>query len=751
VAIVVAANAPYLTHVFSANPILQVSGLARNVRPGLLPGAPTIDPNFGFVSQAVGHRAAIDWLHGHVPWWNPYEGVGMPLAGNMQSGAFFPLIVLLVFPNGLLYAHLLLEILTGIATYLLLRKVGLSRWPATAAGAAFALNGTFSWFGHAPVQPIAFLPLTLLGLEYAREAAMARRRMGWTVLAVAVALSLYAGFPETAFIDGVLVGLWLVVRTVQIRGRDSWRFLGKAALGAGTGLLLAAPIVVAFLDDIHHANVGPHGGALAHASLTPAAVAPLTMPYFFGPIFGVASSDPRALQQIILLWSNVGGYLTTSAVLLAVVGLLGRKDRGLRVALGAWVLFAVARTYGASWSFPIVNAIPGISRTAFYRYSPASWEFAVVVLAAHGIDDLVQSRATLSQRLLTVVGAAAAALALVALGLHTGLSVSQQLKAPHVHLWRDASIVWGIAIVVVVVVAALLPRRGRGVLLAAILVVDAAAMFVVPEFSAPRAGTVDTAPIAFLRDHVGLQRVFALGGPLQPNYGSYFGVPEINTNDLPIPQQWTDYIGTRLDTTVIPTIFTGSSSATGPQEQLMKHLAAYQAIGVKYVLAAGAISLPAPLLPVWSDSTLTVYEVPDPAPYFEVTSGSCTLAPQSRNSVVASCNSPSILVRRELNEPGWRAVAGSRTFTVTGYQELFQAVHLPAGRTAVDFEFSPPHTNLALLAGLAGLAGLIVSALLAQRQRRRGPSDRLVSDGPNGAHEPHEPHEPHERAVGARP
>ena len=40
--------------------------------------------------QALGHLVATDWFSGHVPWWNPYEGLGVPLAGDMQSGAFFP-------------------------------------------------------------------------------------------------------------------------------------------------------------------------------------------------------------------------------------------------------------------------------------------------------------------------------------------------------------------------------------------------------------------------------------------------------------------------------------------------------------------------------------------------------------------------------------------------------------------------------------------------------------------------------------
>ena len=50
-----------------------------------------IDPNVGFITQSLGHLAALDILHGHLPWWNYFEGLGQPLAGEMQSAALFPL------------------------------------------------------------------------------------------------------------------------------------------------------------------------------------------------------------------------------------------------------------------------------------------------------------------------------------------------------------------------------------------------------------------------------------------------------------------------------------------------------------------------------------------------------------------------------------------------------------------------------------------------------------------------------------
>ena len=75
-----------------------------------------------------------------MPYWNHFEGLGAPLAGEMQSGAFSPFVLLLLFRNGLLYLHVVLEIIAGIATFLFVRRLALHRIPALVAGALFALK-----------------------------------------------------------------------------------------------------------------------------------------------------------------------------------------------------------------------------------------------------------------------------------------------------------------------------------------------------------------------------------------------------------------------------------------------------------------------------------------------------------------------------------------------------------------------------------------------------------------------------------
>ncbi len=143
----------------SINPIYRGSGLGFHGRPGYVPGVPIIDPNDGTTTQALGRYAADEWLHGKVPWWNPYAGVGLPLAAEAQSeGLFVPFVLLLHFRSGVLYLRVILQILAGIGTFLLLRKLKLGPFAALLGAVFYALNGTFAWFAHGEVMPLPFLP-----------------------------------------------------------------------------------------------------------------------------------------------------------------------------------------------------------------------------------------------------------------------------------------------------------------------------------------------------------------------------------------------------------------------------------------------------------------------------------------------------------------------------------------------------------------------------------------------------------------
>ncbi len=362
-----------------------------------------------------------------------------------------------------------------------------------------------------------------------------------------------------------------------------------------------------------------------------------------------------------------------------------------------------------------------MSHVGFYRFGSPSLELAVIVLAAVGLDELGRVGG-LPRRLLW---AGAAALVLVALAAIGSRSLIGQLEPRFHHrpyFW--IAVGWG-ALVVVVGCALVFLRaaRTRIVLLSALVAVDALALFVAPELSAPRAVTIDRAPVAFLQQHLGLQRFFTLG-PLQPNYGAYWGVASLNVNDVPVPSSFVGYVHRRLDPVVNPWVFNGSygggrpPSAPSPLAELLANVAGYRAAGVSFVLAPPRLTVP--FKPVFRSATTSIYRLPGAAPYFSA--DGCAVSASTRTAATVSCRAPTLLVRRETDLPGWSAAVDGRTVRVGRVDGLFQAVAVPAGSHRVRFSYSPPGLAWGACAFIVGLAWLVwpLRRRGALRSRSRG-------------------------------
>lgn len=711
IGMVILGNGLFLFGFFNPNPINVVSGLGVIAHAGILPGTYSIDPNNGLTAQALGHLAALDVLHGHIPWWNPYEGVGAPLAGEMQSAALFPGTLLLAFSNGQLYFHVILEGVTGIATYRLLLRLEISRWISAASGMAFALNGTFSWFEHAPVNPIAFLPLVLLGVERARSAAEAHQPYRWGLIAIALALSAYAGFPEVAYLDGLVAVLWIIARAAGLHRKELFCYAKKIAVGAVVGLLLAAPILVAFADYIPSANLGAHATGFNNAFLPHGSISMLLFPYSFGPIFGLSSFDKTGVLNVA--WGNIGGYLTTSILVFALLGLYARRLRPLRVILVLWIVFSLGRTYGIPAFARVFALIPLMDKVAAYRYAPPSWEMAGVVLAALGLDD-IRRRALPTWY---VIGALVGALAIAAGVFVTGDTLrSGLMKAPHDHTWVVVSVVWGFGMIVVIAIA-ILAFRGRvrvGILLCC-MALDVLVMFVAPEFSAPREASIDTGPVVWLDQHLGNERFYSIG-PIAPDYGSYFALASADVNDVPIPKIYGRYIVNALDTNSNPLTFTGSNSLNpvgpSPMQEFLTHIAGYESIGVAFLVTdpgqvPSATALRVHMRLVYVDKEADIYRLPTPRPMYTVRSGRCQLTDETLSEVYAECESRAVIVRRELYMSGWSASTAHQSLIVRSSGDLFQSVVLEPGKSTITFTFQPPHEEIAFAGFLIALVLLV--------------------------------------------
>jgi len=275
-------------------------------------------------------------------------------------------------------------------------------------------------------------------------------------------------------------------------------------------------------------------------------------------------------------------------------------------------------------------------------------------------------------------------------------------------------------------------------MVAGAVALEAVVLFAAPSLSAPKPAPTDMALVHFLQRHLGLSR-FATLGPIQPNVGTFFGLAEINVNDLPVPKEFTSYIQRSLDDNTDPLIFTGTTESdpagTSPAQELTDHLSSYEAAGVTFVVTpatgtdvTGSPWPPAGLTPaphrVYADSVADVWRLPSHTAFFSTTGAPCGIRPAGFAAVTVTCSGRAALHRLELPMPGWTVQVGASNAHIRSAGP-FQSVAVGPGRTRVVFSFTPPYGNAALVAALVGMAYIL--GTFAFRRRPRGRHRRRSS------------------------
>ncbi len=821
---------PHLSGMLSENPALFTADLLAPGVPhaGILLGQPGfIDGNAGVTLQSLGGLAARDWLAGHVPWWNPDTGLGLPLAAEWQNGAFFlPFVLLLTAGNGIVWLKISLQIFAGLATRGLLAELGLAPVVSLGLALAFEANGSFAWVGHGPMLPVAFLPVLLWGVERARHDAA----RGAVLVGLGIGFSLLAGFPEVAYLDGLLALALAVTRW----GQDGAGLRYPAALGLGlvAGLLLAAPPLLAFAQFLPHAFIGGHGNF--GAAVLPRGSRPtLFFPYILGPpMHGGLALRGAASVASYVAWYQRPGYLDLPIAMLAAMAVRpAARDGAARLVLAGFVLLALGRMWGAPLVTPLVNAWPLLPNTMAQLYLVPACQMALTVLAGFTVQD------GLSGRLPRAAWLMAAAVALFALACLPGAAA--EFKALAGTGFRQGfagiSLSYGLGVGFGAVVLGFFYPAG----LAWLLPLEAGILFMVPLLCGlPGGARLDAAGIAALRGLPPLSRSISVG-VLAPNYGAWLGVAQADSNYLPVPRTWHDWLArhwagfdgvnfyphvTPVDLDrlrkILPALTAhgvGYMAMAAPTDMFQPRIApalppAARGLGVAVPLASplvgslpaalaragravalrvtlgtyggraggqvmatlcqagacarGAASLAgardnAPLVvtlgaglelrpglpmtyrlasvpagdlppalwmvpradgtrwprlgidlaaaadaprPIFSDAVMTLFRLSGVTPYW-VAPG-CTIGAAGATWVRVACPRASVLVRQELDFPGWRVWRAGR-WRRTGSDGLVQRVAVPAGVSVLRFRYQPSGADWAMAGSGLGLAMLL--------------------------------------------
>lgn len=410
-AVILVGLIPVLPVVLAGHTLGPFGTLAPMVRTELRPPvAPWDVLQADAVLQFYGWRDLVlqSWRAGEVPWWNPYAFGGNPLLANSQSGALYPLHVLLGLAHVptpqavwiLAAAHLALA---GLGATFLARRIGASHEGALVGGLAFAWSPfLLAWLGLGSVPAtVAWIPW-LLG--FVLEAfTVPRPRRAIIGIAITTALLLLAGHLQFAAFGLMAAGVVALGGGIQRlrRAKDGvsgspWGAWGGVTLGLVVGGCLAAPQLLPVLEGSgmsHRRNVPTAEGYAAYAaSALPARDwgGRMVNPMATGSPVRPSAVDPQVSQFWPAIAQRGANYAESAGTLGAVVVALLFLVPWRRLGAAGW---SVAVVGAVGWAIaagtPLAQAlyfvVPGWSSTGSPGRAIVLVVLAGCVLAARGL------------------------------------------------------------------------------------------------------------------------------------------------------------------------------------------------------------------------------------------------------------------------------------------------------------------------------------------------------------------------------
>ena len=323
---------------------------------------------------------------GHLPLWNPYSALGMPLAFNWESAPLsLPDLVGYLFPVRLAYTAqvVVTMVIAGTGVYVLGKVLRLGMLGCMTAAIAFELCGPFmanfgwplasvwSWGGWV----FAAILLVLRGKKRAQVIVF---------LAIVIAFAIYAGNPEDVVLFALSAAIFslamLLFRAPALGGSGPViRPAVDLGISAIAGTALAAPLILPGLQlggGSNRTAVGP--------DLFPKGLPPKEL---FHLIFQGFDGLPVLHSQ----WFGLSAYAATSAYLGVIVLVLAATAlvlRWRRPEVRSFGVLAVA-TGLLVFTPPLVSFLDSSVVRIYWIFALTPMALAIAVLAGVGMDVLV--------------------------------------------------------------------------------------------------------------------------------------------------------------------------------------------------------------------------------------------------------------------------------------------------------------------------------------------------------------------------
>jgi hypothetical protein len=416
----------------------------------------------GYPARSVYAQALRE---GRIPLWTPDALAGYPLLAEGQTGAYYPLNLLLYrllpLPKALNYSVLSALWLAGAGTFAYARLLGLRHWPAFLAGCVFMLGGFVP--GHLNhlnmLAAVAWLPLLLWAVERGTRSGGWRR---WGVAAAVFGLQGLAGHPQVSLLSALLALAQAAAGPLAGGARFSWR--RQAGQTAACGLALLAGGVLAMVQwaptlELTRLSQRSHG--LDSEFFTSFSLHPLQWVSMLWPF---VRGNPYPLTSLETI-----GYAGALPLLLAALVPLWRRDRLVAFWVGvvALAFFLTLGRWNPAYRWlvrvPVLNLFRAPARYLLWA------DLGIAVLAAASFDTLLARTRRMGSWLWQPAGG------LLFVGACGAWIVQAELEGL-VEAWRWLPLLWlGLGLLLLVAASRRPPRTLWAGLVVGLVLADLAA------------------------------------------------------------------------------------------------------------------------------------------------------------------------------------------------------------------------------------------------------------------------------------
>ena len=710
----------------------------------------------GDVVNAINAWTSLAWqqVHqGHLPLWNPYSGLGMPLAFNWQSAPFsVPAAIGYLFPLRLdvTVQAIVTLMIAGSGVYTLARYLRIGVVGAAFAATAFELSGPMvGWLGwphSATMSWVGWLFVTALLIVRGR-----RRAVAIALFAVVIACCIYAGQPEIVILMAMALGLFLAIYLwlwVPAPGHPKpiRRPICDLTLGAAAGAALAAPLLIPGLEL---ASSSLRGGIPSDRELP---IHNLTYLLFQG-FDGLPIAGSHWFGYFFYV--ETAAYVGVITLVMAVTAGVLRRRRPEVVALTAVALMmaAIAYAHPVNW---ILDNVPGLGHILWHR-SLIPMAFAVAMLGGMGVDSLVRHWTSRAVQRWASLGFVVSAVALAGLWLfgRGNLSAAEVAIRSRSFLWPAIEVGIGIAVMGTLIAlgrirrgnraAATTARGGAGQWAGIALLACETAFLLsagIPMMHSSSSYFSPTPAETTLRENVGSSLVgmgastlVCTGLGIIPNINVALDVKELALYDPLIPSAY----------------FSSFQAQTGQSAGALAYYSYCPAItsvalahlyGVSYVLEPAGVPGPVGTAFVTRLGDEALYRVPGSSAATFVPQGSDrrmptdgapgslvkVLHPRPSSWVMRTSSATPGLVRLRLTDvPGWRATIDGRPLELTRFAGIMLQARVPAGVHTIELTYWPTTFSAGIVLAAVAASGLIAAVTLEALRRRRSIPRQQVS------------------------